>query len=472
MTRLSKLTLAISVATLGIITANLHAQTTPGPQPTICARSCWGARAASGCQTMSALTRVIVHHTATASQWNTTSQSTSAASVRGLQNYNIDNNGYCDIEYHWMIDKLGNIFEGRYGGMTGALVRGAHDGNNSNSHGVSLMGYFHTPYNHVAPSVMLNQLYDLIAWRMPSGWSPYGSGTYNGNTVGYLDGHRKVKATACPGDLIHPNLITEDYFGGTMRNSVASRRSPQVNNAAFVSKSHPGSVVAGSSFSASVTMNNNGSKGWLDVTNHKLGSQNPADNNRWGLSRVSVAGTVNPGQNYTFTFNCTAPATPGTYAFDWRMLEESVEWFGATATGSITVTAPVSEVIVDNNSGGFAASSSWIAASSSTDKYGADYRYRSTQAVSDNAVWTGNLPSTKAYNVYAWWPQGANRSATASYHVVHAGGTTVVTVNQQANGGKWNLLGNWSMNAGNNQVRLSCWTTTGFIVVGDAVRWQ
>ena len=56
--------------------------------------------------------------------------------------------------------------------------------------------------------------------------------------------------------------------------------------------------------------------------------------------------------------------------------------------------------------------------------------------------------------------------------MVHAGGTTVVTVNQQANGGKWNLLGNWNMKAGSNQVRLSCWTTTGFVVVADAIRWQ
>ncbi len=467
-----KLAAALAVATLGI-TGSLFAQTTPGPQPSICNRACWGARAASGCQTMSALTRVIVHHTAASSQWNTTGQASSASMVRGLQNYNLDNNGYCDIEYHWMIDKFGNIFEARYGGMNGSLVKGAHDGNNSNSHGISLMGYFHTPYNHQAPQVMLNQLYDLIAWRMPSGWSPYGAGTYNSVTVGYLDGHRKVKATACPGDLIHPNLITEDYNGGTMRNSVSARRGVQaVNNSAYVSKSHPSSVVAGSSFAASVTMNNNGTKGWLDATSHALGSQSPQDNGTWGLSRIGVAGTVNPGQNYTFNFTCTAPGTPGTYSFDWKMLEEGVEWFGATASGTINVTAPVADVVVDNNSGGFAASTSWIAASSSTDKYGADYRYRSTAALSDNATWTANLGSTKAYNVYAWWTQGANRSTTAAYHVVHAGGTTVVTVNQQVGGGQWNLLGNFSMNAGNNVVRLSCWTTTGFIVVGDAVRWQ
>ena len=140
-----KLTTLIAAFGAVFSTGLIQAQTTPGPQPTICARACWTARAASGCATMTALTRVIVHHTAAASQWNTTSLATSAANVRGLQNYNLDVNGYCDIEYHWMIDKLGNIFEARYGGMTGQLIKGAHDGTNDKSHGVSLMGYFHAP---------------------------------------------------------------------------------------------------------------------------------------------------------------------------------------------------------------------------------------------------------------------------------------------------------------------------------------
>jgi len=468
----TKLVLSL-IGSVALSAGNLIAQTTPGAQPTLCNRACWGARASTGgCATMSALTRFIVHHTAASSHWGTTSQSASAGMVRSLQNYNLDVNGYCDIEYHWMLDKFGNIFECRVNAATTGLTKGAHDGNNYNSHGASLMGYFHTPYFHVAPQVLLDQLYALIAWRMPSGWTPYGSGTYNGNTVGVLDGHRKVKATACPGDNIHPNLITEDYNGGTMRTSVANRRGGAVNNAATVSRSVPGSVTAGSTFSATITMNNNGTKAWLDVTYHALGSQNPVDNGTWGLSRVGVAGTINPGSNKAFTFNATAPTTPGTYAFDWKMLEEGVQWFGATSTGNISVTAPVADVIVDNTSAGFTASASWITASSSTDKYGADYKYRSTAAVSDNATWTGSLPSTKTYNVYAWWTQGANRSVTAVYHIDHAAGTTTSTKNQQGGGGAWQLLGSWSINSGSRQVRLSCWTTTGYIVVADAIKWQ
>jgi hypothetical protein len=127
--------------------------------------------------------------------------------------------------------------------------------------------------------------------------------------------------------------------------------------------------------------------------------------------------------------------------------------------------------IKDNNTTAFTVSANWATGTSSTDKYGADYRYRSTAAISDQATWTASLPSTRSYSVYAWWPQGSNRSATAPYTVYHAAGSTSVSKSQQANGGKWNLLGSWNMNAGSNQVRLSCWTSTGFIVVADAIKW-
>ncbi len=114
----------------------------------------------------------------------------------------------------------------------------------------------------------------------------------------------------------------------------------QVNDAAVVSGSVPAAVPAGSTFAAIITMNNNGSKPWTsDATAHKLGSQNPQDNTRWGISRVNLpSGTINPGANAVFSFIATAPVTPGTYAFDWKMVEDGVEWFGDTSTRTITVT--------------------------------------------------------------------------------------------------------------------------------------
>ena len=129
-------------------------------------------------------------------------------------------------------------------------------------------------------------------------------------------------------------------------------------------------------------------------------------------------------------------------------------------------------VTVDNSSAGFSVVGTWSSGSSSTDKYGADYRYHSTAAVSEPASWTASITGG-THSVYAWWPQGSNRSTTAPYIVYHGSGSTTVNKNQQLNGGSWQLLGSWGdFVSGSNQVKLSCWTSTGFVVVADAVKWQ
>ncbi len=174
-----------------------------GPQPTICTRSCWGARSASSSQ-MSGLNRAIIHHTA-GGEYNTTGLTSSKSYVRAIQNMHMNSRGWSDIAYHFLTDKFGNLFEGRVGSMSG-LPRGAHDGYNYNSFGFNVMGYYHSPYNNSFTTASKNSISAVMAWRMPSTWSPYGSGSYNGNTVGYLDGHYKVKSTACPGSLIIPHL--------------------------------------------------------------------------------------------------------------------------------------------------------------------------------------------------------------------------------------------------------------------------
>ena len=156
--------------------------------------------------------------------------------------------------------------------------------------------------------------------------------------------------------------------------------------------------------------------------------------------------------------NCNSHTDPGLY-WDWS-------GYMARITGGGAKTA----VIKDNTAATYVGT--WATGSSSTDKYGADYRFHSTAAVSEPATWTANLNVSGSWNVRAWWPAGSNRSTTAPYIVYHSAGSTTVNKNQQANGGSWQLLGTWSMAAGANDVKLSCWTTTGFVVVADAVKWD
>ena len=113
------------------------------------------------------------------------------------------------------------------------------------------------------------------------------------------------------------------------------------NNAAFVSQSVPSAVTPGQTFTVSITMRNTGTTSWTTSGEYKLGSQNPQDNTTWGTNRIYLDNsvTVNPGDEYTFTFDCTAPNTEGVYDFQWRMVQDGVEWFGDyTSNVQINVT--------------------------------------------------------------------------------------------------------------------------------------
>lgn len=159
--------------------------------------------------------------------------------------------------------------------------------------------------------------------------------------------------------------------------------------------------------------------------------------------------------NYSFDPTCNSHTDPGKY-WDWTTLMNLINGTG-------------SSVIVDNSSSSFTASSGWATATSSTDKYGSDYRYHSTAPTSDDAVWNG-APSG-SHTVYVWYAQGSNRSTTAPYFVEHSGSSTTVNVNQQTGGGAWNSIGTFTLASGDT-VKLSFWTGSGFVVIADAVKWQ
>jgi hypothetical protein len=129
------------------------------------------------------------------------------------------------------------------------------------------------------------------------------------------------------------------WFGATSPNIVVNVQAPAGNGAAFVSQSVPTTMTAGQLYQVSVRFRNAGGTTW--GPNHKLGSQNPHDNFTWGINRVLQGGSVAPGQDALFTWIVRAPTTPGNYNFQWRMLQEGVEWFGPTSTNVVvSVQAP------------------------------------------------------------------------------------------------------------------------------------
>lgn len=115
------------------------------------------------------------------------------------------------------------------------------------------------------------------------------------------------------------------------------------NDAAFVSQDVPTLLTAGETKTVSITMRNTGDTTWTPGLGYRLGTQSPQDNTLWtGSIRILLApaDSIKPGQEKTFTFDIKAPASQGFYSFQWRMVQEGVEWFGAFTTyGEIGVTA-------------------------------------------------------------------------------------------------------------------------------------
>ncbi|MFG0330455.1 MAG: N-acetylmuramoyl-L-alanine amidase [Phycisphaerales bacterium] len=186
------------------------------PKPPVSSRAQWGADPPICGYSYCATTHIGVHHTAGASEYWSTSWGQCAANVRAIQDYHMYSRGWCDIGYNYLVCVHGDIWEGRGGGDD---VRGAHDGYNCGSMGVSFMGYFHYPYNQTLNAAMIDAIAELGAWKCDQqGIDPHGSGWYQGygGVMSNLYGHRNVSSTACPGDLAYSEL-------GSIRDEIAQR---------------------------------------------------------------------------------------------------------------------------------------------------------------------------------------------------------------------------------------------------------
>jgi serine protease len=114
-------------------------------------------------------------------------------------------------------------------------------------------------------------------------------------------------------------------------------------DALVLSQSVPTTMAAGRKYQVSLTLKNVGTETWSPVGAqcgaYRLGSANPLNNGTWGLSRVELPAPVAPGGQVTLSFTVTAPWTPGTYNFQWQMVQECVTWFPApTPNVAVTVT--------------------------------------------------------------------------------------------------------------------------------------
>ena len=129
------------------------------------------------------------------------------------------------------------------------------------------------------------------------------------------------------------------------------------------------------------------------------------------------------------------------------------------------------DVVVTTAHPEFTASGHWQLLPSSPNGYSSHHRRRGTATIYDPAEWKAYLPYPGEYRVLAWWDLAEGAATQATYLVNHAGGTAPVVRDQSQNGGQWNELGVFSFEDGPASVRLLCWTSSGSVVVADAVRF-
>ena len=185
-------------------------------QPNIRTRADWGADESCTSGTISYATprASVLHHTATKNDYT---KDEVPQQIRNMYHWhtacNGSGNGWNDIGYNFVIDRFGQIWEARRGGIDKGVI-GAHAGGwNTGTFGVAIMGN----YNTATPSsVALQSAIDLISWKFDiHDIDPATNAWLNGQSIPRLTGHRNVRGdynpnpsttTDCPGQNLYERM--------------------------------------------------------------------------------------------------------------------------------------------------------------------------------------------------------------------------------------------------------------------------
>ena len=180
-----------------VVSSSADADAAPS-RPNIITRSQWGADEswAGDPSYASNVDMGVVHHTATSNSY-----SDARAVIRSMYRYHTQSLGWKDLGYNIVIDRAGNVYEGRKGGLDRGVI-GAHARDfNSGSFGVSVLGN----YEAANPTqASMRALEDVIAWQSSIyGIHPEGTTERGGTRHSTIVGHRQVGQTACPGRIMN-----------------------------------------------------------------------------------------------------------------------------------------------------------------------------------------------------------------------------------------------------------------------------
>jgi hypothetical protein len=139
--------------------------------------------------------------------------------VQAICLFHKDVNGWNDIGYNFLVDRFGQIFEGRKGGIDEPIVGAQAGGYNLASTGVGVLGNF---IGAAPSSAAISAVEHLLAWKLSlhgvpaegeidvvvnaagARYSKYPAGA--NVPLERISGHRDADSTDCPGDAMYRRL--------------------------------------------------------------------------------------------------------------------------------------------------------------------------------------------------------------------------------------------------------------------------
>jgi hypothetical protein len=317
------------------------------PSPPIIPRSAWGANEAwmTWPPQYSPVRKIVVHHTVTEND-----EPDPAATVRAIYYYHAIVRGWGDIGYNFLVDRFGNIYEGRSGGLD--VIGGHAYGYNVGSLGIGNLGTFGNAEGSVSPSQeMLDSISALSAWTGSRRlFHPQASSLFYDRYTPNITGHRDYGITACPGDYMVNDLPSIRDTAWALLDSYTADYLVRWGNHAT-----PPRMAAGGTVGVAVNVQNSGSMTWpagganpvrlgyhwYDETGQVVPQPPEADHRSSLPSDAPFAATVNWPDALV-----TAPSMPGNYTLRWDLVHEGVSWFADL--GSPVLSVPVSVVLLED----------------------------------------------------------------------------------------------------------------------------
>lgn len=233
-------------------------------QPAIVTRSQWGAdeswRSREPYYTDN-IRAGFIHHTASTSSY-TAAQA--AAQIRAIYAYHTKSLGHSDIDYNFVVDRFGRLYEGRYGGMDRPVLGGHTAGFNEHTFAAVGLGNFESfSPSDTEMAAIKDSLARLFAWKLGlHGVNP--AATVQLVSAGYIKAtrypkgsvatilatstHQTVNYTACPGKYLQAQVEDIASLGAAYSDVVITAPSPPID--AFESGSRDSLSVTSSSTKA------------------------------------------------------------------------------------------------------------------------------------------------------------------------------------------------------------------------------